>query len=234
MASLNRARRNTKAKLSGFSLVELAIVLIIIGLIVGGVLKGQDLVESARVNSIQTQLNEIRVASSTFLNKYDDLPGDIADVTVVSSDTNLKSGNGNGRIEGARMDAKQADSEAVGFWQQLRAANLLGGITDNAAANMAVANGLASKVGGIYTITNETRFGSQAHWINLGRGTGVDGGVVSPTQMRGIDKKSDDGRPTSGNIGAANGTSGGAAQTCITSGAYAVADAVGCVPFFKL
>jgi len=228
-----RARRD-----AGFSLVELAIVLIIIGLIVGGVLKGQDLIESARVNSIQTQLNEVRVAASTFLNKYDDLPGDLADEDLVDDgDANLAGGDGDGRVEGARTDETQSNSEAVAFWQQLRADNLLGGIQDTAAAAMAPADGLQSRVGGYYTITWETQGGTTSHWILLGDGANSDvndDSVLTPLQIRGIDVKSDDGDPQEGNVLADDGDDA-TANDCVTSGGdYATGDVVGCIALFKL
>ncbi len=61
----------------GFTLVELAIVLVIIGLLVGGVLQGQELIKQAQIRSHIKSVNEIRLAAATFQSKYDALPGDI-------------------------------------------------------------------------------------------------------------------------------------------------------------
>jgi len=52
---------------AGFSLIELAVVLIIMGLLIGGILKGRDLIESARLKRVISQLNELRMATNTFL-----------------------------------------------------------------------------------------------------------------------------------------------------------------------
>ena len=67
---------DTKHGQEGFSLVELSIALLIIGLIVGGVLKGQELLESARLKSALSQVNEFRLATGVFMDKYNALPGD--------------------------------------------------------------------------------------------------------------------------------------------------------------
>ncbi len=65
---------NTKR---GFTLIELSIVLVIIGLIVGGVMVGRDLMEAATLRSVASQLQSYQVATNTFRLKYNALPGDI-------------------------------------------------------------------------------------------------------------------------------------------------------------
>ena len=66
---------------NGFTLVELAIVMIIIGLLIGGILKGQELVENARVNATVAQIKAIQAATATFHDKYNALPGDMINPT---------------------------------------------------------------------------------------------------------------------------------------------------------
>jgi prepilin-type N-terminal cleavage/methylation domain-containing protein len=61
----------------GFTLIELSIVLVIIGLIVGGILVGQDLVEGARIRAQITQIEKYQTAFATFKGKYGGLPGDL-------------------------------------------------------------------------------------------------------------------------------------------------------------
>ena len=60
---------------AGFTLVELAIVMIIIGLLIAGVLKGQELIANARVTSTVAQIKAIDAATSTFKDTYQALPG---------------------------------------------------------------------------------------------------------------------------------------------------------------
>lgn len=81
----------------GFTLVEIAIVLVIIGLLLGGVLKGQGLIDSARVKNIIQQSNALSAAVNAYQDKFNALPGDdiLGTVHVPHSAGN---GNGDGQI----------------------------------------------------------------------------------------------------------------------------------------
>ena len=61
---------------SGFTLIEIAIVLLIIGLLLGGVMKGQSMINSARVRSIANDLSGIEAGWISFQDRYRSLPGD--------------------------------------------------------------------------------------------------------------------------------------------------------------
>jgi len=89
--------RVTKKKArAGFTLVEIAIVLVIIGLLIGGVLKGQAMIENAKVKRVVKDADEIRAAVMTFYDKYGMYPGDESSATIpASGDWN---GNGDGQI----------------------------------------------------------------------------------------------------------------------------------------
>ncbi len=67
-----------KRNQSGFTLVEIAIVLVIIGLLLGGILKGQELVQNARVRNLADQQNAVAAAYFAFQDRYRALPGDYA------------------------------------------------------------------------------------------------------------------------------------------------------------
>ena len=58
----------------GFTLIELSIVLVIIGFVVGGVLVGQELIETAKLRAVVSQIDQIRVGANTFRTKYNALP----------------------------------------------------------------------------------------------------------------------------------------------------------------
>ncbi|MBX3678609.1 prepilin-type N-terminal cleavage/methylation domain-containing protein [Cognatazoarcus halotolerans] len=115
---------------SGFTLVEMAVVLVIIGLLLGGVLKGQELINSAKAKSL---VNDFR-ATATFLYGYQDrfraLPGDDAAADTHIGGVKATTGGtlGNGRIEGA-WDSTTETDESVLFWQHVRLANLTSGTT---------------------------------------------------------------------------------------------------------
>ncbi|MEJ0009939.1 MAG: type II secretion system protein [Alphaproteobacteria bacterium] len=89
---------------SGFTLIELAIVLVIIGLLAGGVLVGTDLIKSARVNAQIAQLDSFRAAFSTFRDKYGGLPGDLTPTRATPFGFAARagtpgSGDGNGLVQ---------------------------------------------------------------------------------------------------------------------------------------
>ncbi len=119
---------------SGFTLIELSIVLVIIGLIVGGVLVGQDLIKAAEVRATISQLQKYNTATNTFRNKYGYLPGDIPDPQASSfgfkaRGTERGTGDGNGILEGywnsgCYRSVLLTGEEAM-FWVDLSAANLI-------------------------------------------------------------------------------------------------------------
>lgn len=107
----------------GFTLVEVAIVLVIIGLILGGVFKGQALVDSARVRSIGSEIDGIRTAMLSFQERYRSIPGDFPKAPL-QIDSATIAGNGNGRIDDS--------AERAGVWQQLSLAGFISGNYDGA------------------------------------------------------------------------------------------------------
>ena len=66
----------------GFTLIEIAIVLVIIGLLLGGVLKGQELIDSAKVKNLATDYKNIPIFIYGYQDKFKALPGDDANVTA--------------------------------------------------------------------------------------------------------------------------------------------------------
>ena len=70
-------------KNSGFTLIEMAIVLVIIGLLLGGVLKGQALIDSSKVTSMIKQMDQLKVAIYTFQDRYHAMPGDMSNASTV-------------------------------------------------------------------------------------------------------------------------------------------------------
>src|SRR3990172_13141075 len=88
----------------GFTLVELALVMVIIGLLIGGILKGQQLVTNARATSTVSQTRQIEAATTTFQDSYGALPGDMNGVGKIPGCTaacNIPGGVSRNRIIGA-------------------------------------------------------------------------------------------------------------------------------------
>jgi prepilin-type N-terminal cleavage/methylation domain-containing protein len=127
-----------KDNLQGFTLIELAVVLVIIGLIVGGVLVGRDLIGASYVRAQVTQIEKFNQAVNTFAGKYGALPGDMN--AAVASQFGFTPrghlgnyggmGDGNGLIEGSANagcntcnSGVTQDGEPFLFWEDLTAAN---------------------------------------------------------------------------------------------------------------
>lgn len=186
-------------KQSGFTLVEIAIVLVIIGLLLGGILKGQELINSARVRNLADQNSGIQAAYYGFIDRYRQVPGDFiaAQATqAIGVTINLplatSTTDGNGRLDNTL-------EETAALWEQLGRANFLsGGFTPattvpasevayatNAPAN-AFSNPLVLSRNAAYTGTASTR-------LNLHMGRNVPVNIA-----RELDLKVDDGVPNAG------------------------------------
>lgn len=124
--------------ISGFTLIELSIVLVIIGLIVGGILTGQDLINAASIRAQISQIEKYQTAVRTFQNKYGNLPGDIPNPQATnfgfkSRGAYAGEGDGNGIIEGNCPDNAAGDNdgfyagcgELAMFWVDLSTAALI-------------------------------------------------------------------------------------------------------------
>jgi len=116
---------------TGFTLIELAIVLVIIGLLLGGVLKGQELINSAKVKNMASDIKNIQIYVYSYQDKFKALPGDDRAATTHVKAT--KNGDGNGEIDGTWADKISNNTEAFNFWQHVRLAGLVSGSTDVAA-----------------------------------------------------------------------------------------------------
>mgnify|MGYP003394259337 CR=1 FL=1 len=129
----------------GFTLIELSIVLVIIGLIAGSILAGRDLIRIAEIRRIIREVGEFKVAVNTFKVKYNAIPGDFSnaeevwgsDVSCPDTPANFVpkqptcNGNGNGRVGFAGYETDLSDitayDEIFRFWQQLSNAGFIGG-----------------------------------------------------------------------------------------------------------
>jgi prepilin-type N-terminal cleavage/methylation domain-containing protein len=118
---------------AGFTLIELSIVLVIIGLIVGGVLVGQDLIHAAAVRATISQIENYNTAVNTFYTKYNGLPGDCANcgaLGLVSRGSLPGEGDGNGVIQGYAGSTAgywECTGETTVFWVDLSTAGLIDG-----------------------------------------------------------------------------------------------------------
>lgn len=119
------AKDRKTRRAGGFTLVEAAIVLVVIGLILGVVLQGQSMIRNAEYRSFKSDLTDYQSAFYAFRDRYNALPGDFADASD-RIDSALPDGNGNGVIAGGPA-CDVATAETCIAWQHLRAAGQIRG-----------------------------------------------------------------------------------------------------------
>ncbi|WP_283419145.1 prepilin-type N-terminal cleavage/methylation domain-containing protein [Sphingopyxis sp. Geo48] len=206
---------------TGFTLVEISIAMIIIGLLIGGTFGGMKLVENMQVNKTVQDLKSFDSAGLTFKDIYGRLPGDLPNPS-----TRLPScaaapcsvgGNGNRRIGDDPYDAAlSATSERFVFWQHLLAANLISNVTPTNDLRFGEGQPANPMAGGYrligfqpYSIMGTGQMvGKHLFWISE-RYSDAFQAAPTGTQLQDaadcrlvqqLDIKGDDGRPTTGRI----------------------------------
>jgi prepilin-type N-terminal cleavage/methylation domain-containing protein len=177
---------------NGFTLVEIAIVLVIVGLLIGGVLKGQEMITNAKLKRIESEGAGLAAAMFSYQDRYLQLPGDDSEADTrftVYDAADSAIGNGNGTIDGA-WDMNTAtvwndgSEETLKFFAHLRAAGLIpGGAKD--------ATRPTNAYGGQIGIQNGA-LGLSGHVIIFGA---IEGPIAKI-----IEARLDDGDPTTGSI----------------------------------
>ena len=206
-------------KQSGFTLIEIAIVLVIIGLLLGGVLKGQELITSARVRNLISQQDGVKAAYFGFLDRFRALPGDYSQAsTNIANVAAGANGNNNGQIQS--ILGGSAIDEHIAAWDHLSKAGFINGSYTYAVipetATSAPTNPYARYLRIIYDNTYGT--GTPANRHNLKTGNQIPSDLMAE-----IDRKIDDGNPVGGTFqftaydgGGTGGVApvGGAANQC--------------------
>lgn len=231
----------------GFTLIELSIVLVIIGLVTGGILAGRELIQVAKIRQQIGQLSEYQQAYNAFKNKYGKMPGDLSNTTRAmlglpapnaSSTPSTLCGNDNGMLEGAWHPGQETVAifcEPLALFADLSAAGLvqdkISPTNYNAALNIGtsapamklhpeaaiVALPYKDKMG-IFMGMNKDAAGTQFYWLNQHYANKL----FPPEEAYALDAKLDDGRPLTGNTIAVLQSIGSfalesAANACITS-----------------
>jgi prepilin-type N-terminal cleavage/methylation domain-containing protein len=178
-------------KQTGFTLIEIAIVLVIIGLLLGGVLKGQELITGARVRNVIQQQDGIKAAYFGFLDRYRALPGDYASAGanipgMSASSCNSGNGDGNGKIEAT-------GNENVLAWEQLSRAQFLSGAY---ACNATVS--AATSPSNPYAQFMDIAYDASYAGTAQSRHNLKTGGAMPSDLLAEIDRKIDDGNANTG------------------------------------
>jgi prepilin-type N-terminal cleavage/methylation domain-containing protein len=212
---------------AAFSLIELSIVLVILGLLTGGILTGQNLIRAAELRSVTTEFQTYQTAVMTFRDKYFAIPGDMRNATDfweesasgASCATSTAAGTCNGDGSGT-IDSLSTSNERYRFWQHLTLASLIEGgysgvqgsgsaadsvIGENVPASKS-SNAGWSVYNSVITAGGSTTFyaGDYGNYLIFG----ADGGTsnttnnpaLKPEEAWNIDTKIDDGKPGAGKI----------------------------------
>ncbi len=172
-------------KQKGFTLVEIAIVLVIVGLLIGGVLKGQEMITNAKLKRIESDNAGIAAAMFSYQDRYLQLPGDDSGAMLRFDGYTLPAinGSGDGLIDGA-WSPVDATFETAKFWKHLRAAGLVpGGLNDATQPPNAYGGKIGIRDGSLAIAGHVTIFGQ------------IEGPIAKI-----IEARLDDGLPISGRI----------------------------------
>lgn len=244
---LSPAGRVSCASINGFALIEVAIVIIIISLILGGVLKGQELMRTARTHNVADQGSAVKVAITSFADRFRALPGDYnAASTHIPGVDAGQDGDGNGRVgydDGAvpgTPDATNRRQEAGLVWLHLVKAGFISGAFDGSPlgehdearwacpATTCVTNAFKGSL--LFLYADEQTGVSQAS-DNLQTNQLWSGKNLPVEVVAELDRKQDDGQPSSGQLrvgdGFLEGTPAPVGHICATGGARATTDETG-------
>ena len=173
---------------SGFTLVEIAIVLVIIGLLLGGVMKGQELITQAKIRNVANDLTGMSASIYNYQDRYRRYPGDDNEAATRWTSPAAVSGNGNARVgatgNSGILDCASSETENCQFWQHLR---LAGFISGDAATRLSPQNA----AGGVLQVQDGA--------------LGLAGLVICSSNLPGkianaIDTQFDDGKPGTGQV----------------------------------
>jgi prepilin-type N-terminal cleavage/methylation domain-containing protein len=202
-------------KKNGFSLIELSIVLIIIGLLVAGVSSGSKLIEQARIGKAVSALKDFKGSYLTFMLTYEKTPGDMNNAVEFFGATTAN-GDGNSQIEAAAA----ATSESLLAWQHMSLAGVISGTFTQPADGIQIA-GTTGPKSALNSTCNAPLYNGTVTSNGLQVGTDNDSTDCSATTsllavtVYKIDNKIDDGVANSGEIQASS-----TDASCQTGGAY--------------
>lgn len=235
-------------KKHGFSLIELSIVIVIIGVVLGGVLSGRNLYEQSLIRGYIADMEKYKAAVHNFQGAYDALPGDFSYAETLWSISSTFTGNDNGQIDlgGYSTGNCNSSGEHNGAWHHLSEAGLIEGqYTTIWTSPVAGEQFPIAREQNIYSLGYYSSIGDNAiiianvrpvAWF---RSCSNAGAGLRTSQALLIDEKIDDGVYNTGNVHSANGRFQGESWptggNCIDSGDYNLSvDIRNCVLYNKI
>ena len=185
----------------GFTLVEIAIVLVIIGLLLGGILKGQEMITQAKIKNVVADFSGISAAYYGYQDRYRAIPGD--DPNAATRWAAAVAGSGNGTVGGTYNNAcpavvVAASPESCIWWDHLRRAGFVSGSGGQQPFN-ALAGLLGVQTGDGAPVTGPT-LGTNAAGLGGFSGLIVCSGNLVDKIAIAVDSQMDDGVPVSGTV----------------------------------
>lgn len=195
--------RTMQGKQAGFSLVEIAVVLVIIGLLIGGLLQGTEMIDNSRIKKAASDFQAISTAYIAYQDRYQALPGDDGNLAALNARggdwtrVTQANNNPNGAFTVALNDAFDGGGEHDNFWQHLRAAGYVAGDPSETQDDVQPRNAFGGLIG-MATASSHN---------------GLTGVKMCMSQVPGksaaaLDVQLDDGSPRTGDVRANQGTSG--------------------------
>ena len=182
---------SSRSDKSGFTRVEIGIVLVVFGLLIGGWVKGHEVVEDAKYEKFKEQIESYRAAVIAFQDQYQALPGDFDLASTKLSapvGVTIQNGNGNGSVGGGYCST--ANEEACVVWQHLILAGLIPG--DASATDMSARR--FHSYGGVISSVSTGDWANNKNELKI-----LMQGVPGEVAQR-LDNELDGGNATSGNV----------------------------------
>lgn len=187
---------------SGFTIIEISVVLIIISLLIGGILKGQQLINIAKEKQLQSDFRNIPQMIYSYQDKYKALPGDDRNAVSRFSNisTSVQNGNGDNQITGSWFEFNSTKGSSI-IWQHLRLAGLMGGEIDMSSPDYLPKNALGKAIEIHSASSNASESPILDRQNNALKGTyiicsrGISGEIALS-----LDIHLDDGNPSSGSV----------------------------------
>jgi type II secretory pathway pseudopilin PulG len=222
------AHFKSKNKLAAYTMVEIAVVLIVVGLIMAGILVGKSVYNAGKLRSVAVDFQRYDAAVRNFREKYNALPGDIANATTIfgTTDANgysVTNGNGNGYI-GLLGASGVGTAEVRAAWQELALAGFIPGVYRGESASVAIGTThpisaysnmttfwfYYGNLWGQYTATSALVFSGISSF-------GWDNPLLSTAEAVQLDAKIDDGMPYTGKMIGYNPTANNCVATALAS-----------------